>query len=48
MKISNRNVGGNNREPNYRMTYVESQNVADHRSTYTSYQKRSDNLDEDL
>jgi hypothetical protein len=45
MKMSNRNAG---REAGSRMTYAESQSVGNHRSTYTSYQQRSDNLDEDL
>ncbi len=45
MKMSNRNAG---REAGFRTTYAESQNVENHRSTYTSYQQRSDNLDEDL
>jgi hypothetical protein len=45
MKMSNRSGG---REAGSRMTYAESQSVGNHRSTYTSYQNRSDNLDEDL
>lgn len=49
MRMSNRNQAGNGgREPNFRMTYVENNSLGNHRSTYTSYQQRSDHLDEDL
>ena len=45
MRVSNNNQAENNRGYNSRTTSTANQSLGNHRSTYTSYQKHSEELD---